>query len=582
MKAKRVVALLLGAMATVPMVACGGGGSTGGGGNKGNSKITTIQFMDYGGGVGSVWLYNAKARFEEKYKNKSYEAGKMGVEISIQSSKDIPYDTMSTTGFHIFTTEQKADIYTMASKNELLCLNDPELGIDVVSQIADIDDNQIERLKGPDGNIYALPHYEWFPGITYDVDYFDLKNYYFAAPEVPDDDCQIFETDFGRARMTGYKGVKKSVGPNGLPGDYDDGLPSSLEEFFILCAVINTHGGRAPMVMSGTSVDYAFYFPHGLWANLAGADQMETIYSHNSEGKECVEVITGWTDEELFYPGSNIYKPTTEMVAITEDNAYKAFDQAARFYSLAALHVMYDKQWFNSTSAGSNVTAFEAQSHFITDNGGAMLYDSSYWYAETVRQGNIEHHITMNPENPERNLSYMPMPSQVFGSVEEGKGHENVLLDNGSSQMFVNRRITANPGLTEAIKDLLLFLYSDAELAAFTETTGAMRAMDYEFDNTKSYDYYNRMNEIRLASTIVRPSSSSNIFKKNLGTFNMTWSGSMQRPVINNTVINEGYLQAMKLYGVKAGKYEYNTCASAQNIWESTRKTAEEWAKLAR
>lgn len=581
MKAKRVAALLLGAVAAVPMVACGGGGGSTGGGSKGNSKVTTIQFLDWGGGIGSEWLKQAKGRFEALNSEKVYEEGKKGVEISIQSSKDLPHDNIKGSGFHIFTSEQKMDIYMMA--DQLLCLNDPELGIDVLSEIsAEIDDNQIERLKGPDGKIYALPHYEWFPGISYDIDYFNVKNYYFAAPSVSDVDCQIFETEFGDVRMIGYEGVKKSCGPNGVSGDYDDGLPSSLEEFFQLCAVINTLGGRAPMVMSGTSVDYAFYFTHGLWANLAGYEQMNSIYSHDTKGQECVEVITGWTDEELFYAGSNIYKPETQMIAIDADNGYKAFDQAARFYSLAALHVMYDKGWFNTTSFGTNVTAFEAQSHFITDNGGAMLYDSSYWYAETVRQGNIEHHEKMNPENPERNISYMPMPSQVFGSVTEGNGHKNVLLDNGASQMFVNKRVLQNPGLTAAIKDFLAFLYSDAELAAFTEVTGSMRAMDYKFDNTKAYDYYNLMNEIRLKSEIVRPSSESTIFKKNLGTFNLTWSGSLQRPKINNTVIDKGYLEAMKLYGVKAGQYEYNNCASAQNIWESTRKTSAEWAKLAR
>ena len=89
------------------------------------------------------------------------------------------------------------------------------------------------------------------------------------------------------------------------------------------------------------------------------------------------------------------------------------------------------------------------------------------------------------------------------------------------------------------------------------------------------------MNEIRLASKIVRPSSASEIFKKNLSNFNMTWSGARQRPVINNTVVNEGYVAAMDLYGVKP-KAAYNQCASAQTIWEVTRTTEAEWNNLAK
>lgn len=32
-----------------------------------------------------------------------------------------------------------------------------------------IDDTTLESLKGSDGKYYALPHYEWFPGVTYDT-----------------------------------------------------------------------------------------------------------------------------------------------------------------------------------------------------------------------------------------------------------------------------------------------------------------------------------------------------------------------------------------------------------------------------
>ena len=79
MKAKRTVALLLGAMSVASMAACNVGGGNAGGGAAGDSKVTTIQFMDYGGGVGNQWLYDAAARFEALKANESYEDGKMGV-----------------------------------------------------------------------------------------------------------------------------------------------------------------------------------------------------------------------------------------------------------------------------------------------------------------------------------------------------------------------------------------------------------------------------------------------------------------------------------------------------------------------
>ncbi len=580
MKGKRALALLLGAISVAAMAGCGGGGAGGPGGAGGNSKVTTIRFMDYGGGVGSEWIKQAAERFQNLKVNESYEDGKTGVYVDITSDKAIPYDTMSTTGYHIFTTEQKADIYVMASKNEIMCMDD------IVSQIADIDENQQERLKGPDGKYYALPHYEWFSGITYDINYFESKMLYFAAP---DEEVVIpIETMFGSRNLIGDPTAKKSCGPDGIYNtpstpSVDDGLPSSLEEFFILCDYMKGTLGKAPFAWGGQNIDYSFYLPHALWANLAGYEQMNTVYTHDTKGEEIVEVITGWTDEELFYEGSGIKKPTTKMVAITPDTGYLAFDQAARYYSLAAIQIIYDLKWYNTQSMSPNVSNFDAQSHFITNGAGAMLMDSSYWYNETVTAGNIEYYEERNPGkdgNKDRKLSFMPMPSQVFGTVAEGQGHKNVLHDLGASQLFVNKRVEANPGLTRAIKELLLFLYSDAELAAYTEETGSMRAMDYTFDNTKAHEFYNRMNEIRLLSDIVRPSSASPIFKKNLATFNFTWSGAQQRPVINNTNFTS-YWDAMKQAGTTPGA-DFMNCANAQSIWETTRKKSSEWANLAK
>jgi hypothetical protein len=582
MKGKRALALLLGAISVAAMAGCGGNGGAGGGGGAGgsNSKVTTIRFMDYGGGVGNEWIKQAAKRFQDLKVNESYEDGKMGVYVDITSDKAIPYDTMSTTGYHIFTTEQKADIYVMASKNEIMCMDD------IISQIADIDENQQERLKGPDGKYYALPHYEWFSGITYDIDYFETKQLYFAAPE---EELVIpIETLFGSRNLIGDPEAKRSCGPDGIYNtpatpSVDDGLPSSLEEFLILCDYMSGTLGKAPFAWGGQNKDYAFYLPHALWANLAGYEQMNTVYTHDTKGKEIVEVITGWTDEDLFYEGSDLKKPTTKMVAITPETGYLAFDQASRYYSLVALQVLFDMKWYNTDTMSTNNSNFDAQSHFITNSAGAMLFDSSYWYNETVTAGNIEYYEERNPGkdgNKDRRLSFMPMPSQVFGTVEEGKGHKNVLHDLGASQLFVNKRVEKNPGLTRAIKELLLFLYSDAELAAYTEETGSMRAMDYTFDNTKAHEFYNRMNEIRLLSDIVRPSSSSSIFKKNLAVFNFTWSGALQRPVINNTNF-VSYWRAMEGAGTTPGA-EFMNCANAQSMWQATRKKPSEWANLAR
>src|SRR5690606_16960632 len=39
-------------------------------------------------GYGEEWLYKAKTRFEEKYKDHSFEEGKKGVQVIIRSSRN--------------------------------------------------------------------------------------------------------------------------------------------------------------------------------------------------------------------------------------------------------------------------------------------------------------------------------------------------------------------------------------------------------------------------------------------------------------------------------------------------------------
>ena len=50
-------------------------------GNKINKDKTQLHVHNFDGGVGTEWLEKDIARFEEKYKNTSFEEGKTGVQI---------------------------------------------------------------------------------------------------------------------------------------------------------------------------------------------------------------------------------------------------------------------------------------------------------------------------------------------------------------------------------------------------------------------------------------------------------------------------------------------------------------------
>lgn len=553
MKLKKCVAAICAAlMAVTGLAACGSGGSS--------STITEIEFANYQGCAGDEWLKAAAERFSASKANVSYEEGKTGVRINISNVKAVPYTTLSNDGSDVYIGENKANIYAMSSSGFLLDLSE------VVSGIEDrIDPDAVKRLKGADGKYYGLPSYEWYTGVTYDQDFFEDENLYIADPSVTG---RTVRSKFGTIKLVASSTDKKSCGPDGVYGTSDDGLPSSLEEFVILLSAIKD-AGRNPFIISGKSIDYAFMLVDGLWASLAGKDQIKAIYSLDTADQKIVEVVTGYTDEDLFFTGSGIKKPTTEFIAIDETNGYKIYDMASRYYALATLQLIYNEGWFNNDFLINDAkTNSQAQKEFVTQKSSAILYDASYWCSESVRNGDFKTFAALNP-GKERNVSYMPLPTTLTGSVTEGNGKKQALLDVGSAQLFVNKKVENNPGKKQAIIDFLKFLYSDSELAAFTESTGLKIPVSYDYDDSNLNDYFKKLTTYVEESEVVYFASDSKIFNKNLEAFTLTWSGAINKPLIGVTTVNNGYLEAIKNHG-----------ANYKTIFEATKKTEEAWALL--
>ena len=539
------------------LTACVGGNNFGGG----SKSVTEIQFLNYQGCSGNEWIEAAAERFSDLKANESYEPNKKGVRISVSETKAMPYTTLNSDGYDIYIGENKANIYEMASQGFLLDLGD------VVSGIEDkIDPDAIKRIKGADGNYYGLPSYEWYTGVSYDYDYFTEENLFLAAPEV---NGRTVTNKFGSIKLVSSKTDKKSCGPDGVYKTGDDGMPSSVQEFLTLLAEIKTNG-RAPIILAGNSIDYAFFLADALWASLAGKEQFKTIYSINSNGEKNVEVVTGYTEEDLFYEGSGIKRPTTEMIAIDEENGYRIYDMASRYYALATLQLIYDEGWFlESFLNNAQKTNYQAQYNFVNDGDAAILYDASFWCGESIRSGDFEEYKVLNPEKSGRDVRYMPLPVTLETPVTENNGKRQAIVDGGSAQLFVNKRVANNEGKKRAVIEFLQFLYSDAELAAFTESTGLKVPIEYNYDSSKLNSYYEHLTTYVEESDVVYFASDSPIVKKNLEAFSLTWSSSVHRPVINGIEVAKGYVEAMKNYD-----------ADAKEIFELTKKNAESWNTL--
>lgn len=563
-KMARLGGLLLAVVMSTSIVGCAGGGR---GNSNTNKKVTEIEFCNYLGCSGDTWVKQAAARFSKLKENESYESGKTGVEIKVRQEKQIPYDSVTQSGYDIFVGENKVDAYSMSKKDFLLNLND------VVGPIEDqIPERVLDGLKGVDDNYYCLPHYSWYTGISYDMGYFELENLYFAAPDSPT--SRPVSNEFGTAKFVNGMVSVKSCGPDGVSGNYDDGLPSSLQEFLILCEEINTQAGRTPFEMAGGCIDYAFFLADGLWAALAGPTQIKTIYSLDSEG-ELVDLVELDSEGNIVYTsevyytlsnGEKIMKPSIVQAPITEETGYRIYDMESRYYALAFLKIALDKGWFHEDFNNGGISNIKAQENFLTQQKTAMLYDASYWYSESLATGNVDKYTALYPDAGEPKVSYMPLPTQLDGQVTVGNGDKQALLDIGSAQIFVNKRVESNPGKKRAIIEFLQFLYSAEELATFTETTGLLRPMSYDYDDAGLSYYSKNLNEIIANSEEIYFSSKSEIFKNNKANFSLTWSGAINTVKVGTTSVMSGYLAAMRDYG-----------ADVDTTFNSTRKTKAGW-----
>lgn len=188
--------------------------------------------------------------------------------------------------------------------------------------------------------------------------------------------------------------------------------------------------------------------------------------------EEEVEVVNSFSNEDVFYSGSGLKKPVTSKMKLTDENGYQAYNMANRYYSLAFFDMALQNEWIDKEAlANSNQTPTEAMNWFINKHNNksyGMYWDGSYWCHEAADVGTFDTYSKMNPSNPDRHVSFMPLPTTLTGQVQEGEGKKPTLLNVGTTLTFANARVKKN-GKEKAVKEFLKFIYSNDELAAFSE-----------------------------------------------------------------------------------------------------------------
>ena len=440
--------------------------------DKVDKTKTALRIANYNGGVGEEWLEKMALRFEETYKDVPFEEGKMGVDIVLDHNKKYSGNEIGTT----LPADTSNNIYFTQALYYNQFVNDGLLAdiTDLVTETTGSDNKKIQDKLSEaqkdflqvDGKYYALPHYELYNGIQYDAGVFATKKLYFS---------DSFNAD-GTRKYILSANAKKSPGPDGIYNTYDDGLPSSYEEFYRLIDTMKDNN-VIPFVWTGKSPHYTNMLLSSLHDNYVGAEFYDLLL--NFEETE-IELVTSHAGGTL----------QTKKEKLTKETAYKAKSSAGMYYALEFCQKIFKKDsgYFPVSCTAGGYTHLDAQERLWNsgldgDKYVGMLIDGNYSYNEAENDGILDR---MKEDYPltykQKDVRYMPMPVQYSGTVKEGEGKSPVLVDSSMSYAFIN---ASTKGVAlEVAKKFLSFAYSDSELAQFTlDTNGVVKGVSYDLES---------------------------------------------------------------------------------------------------
>lgn len=564
------VCLILSIILSFSMFAAACDGRTGSknSAEKIDATKTQLYVGTYDGAYGDEWLYAVKTRFEEKYKDVSFESGKTGVQVYITKDVDYRADSMINT----FANSREEIMFSESLnyqeyKNAGLLLDITDvvtkpLNYDfILENTAEDEESATIESKftseaaaeffGEGGEYYAIPFYTANYGIMYDVDLFEEENLFFAADGYGDSEGFVRGPE-----------DPKSNGPDNDPlTEYDNGLPATYEDFFKLCDKM-VRSNITPLIWAGSVHEYLLSFMENLMMDYLGQEEGQIFYNF---GGQADKLISGFNADGT----PQLYSET-----LTPATTYKILSQSAgRYYALSFLHdIVANKNYYDENRCFS--TAYDhlaAQRYYIMSKfessmkTTAMLIDGTWWENEVSetftemesRYGDVASRHT-------RRFGFMPMPKVSEEQVGEPS---TVLASDG--QCYINANIAE--WKIPLAKEFLQFVHTNESLAEFSILTNTVRPYDYEMteEQLSEMTYYGRtVYEFRKNANTVAAYSPTSDFKRTNIYMGKYWISKFSDGT------TQGY-PSRAFYG--------NSSLTARDYFEgfSLQYTAQSWSSLA-
>ena len=455
-----------------------------------------LTIATYEGGVGKKWLENAAREFEEMNKDRTdYKEGRTGIQIHIQSDRTVGGQSLETGDLKkdIYFTEN-VDYYKLTNQRKLLDITDilteENAEDDGKTILSKIDKNLLSFMnRGTESEpkYHAVPFYDCLYGLIYDKDLFEERGFYLTNDGEPAYD----RADFG-------------TGPNGVAGDWDDGLPRTYAQFKGLMDRMVDEDVTPFTYSKGNSKEYTTRGLVSHWSDYEGYDDTQLNFSFNGTMQHYVSGFTGST-------------PNITTKAVTKNNGYELRKQAGVYYALSFARTITKSNNYYSSKPSSN---YDAQKLFVKNKylGGsnkpiAMLFEGTWW--ENEAKSAFED--VLNHYDPEATFNYGFM---AIPKVDDDHIGDATFTNLNKSFSFINSKTN---NLKQA-KEFFQFLHTDAQLKAFTKETNMTRGLKYSFNDEELEDltsYARDLMNIKQSEhvNIVFPYSGQDFFINNASTF---------------------------------------------------------------
>lgn len=470
-------------------------------GQQVDGSKTQLYIGNFNGGVGQKWIEDAAGAFAEKYKDVSFEEGKTGVQFFFDHDTNLEDDTnmLGSKNLNEVYFNQGVNYTSWADKGLLLDITEW-----VNEDLTEFGESEsiMDKVKAPfdtflsrNNKVYALPFWEAYYGIQYNISLFEEKGYYF------DENNQL----------GAGKDDAKSVGLDGISGTADDGLPTTYDEFFQLCDYI-AESGKDPIIWSGKAKDYFSWLLSSLVADYEGSTNFMVNYTLDGE----VDIVSSFNGET----------PVTTKVNIGDDNGALLAKQPGMYYALTfAERLLRNPDRYAVEGVTPTATHLDVQIAFV-EGDVPMIIDGTWWENESEATL-TKQYGSQGKLSEDCKFGVLPLPKATQEEVVKcrstelgGEGKGTTLVSPLASYVYVKSNVAESK--KPLIKKFIQFLHTDERMKIFTETTGMYKPFDYETKQDANISYYNKQVKALVESkttNVIVPVSTHTYYLKDYQNF---------------------------------------------------------------